>query len=45
MIVEASDNSVLLRRWDSLAFEVRTPFVLEYLTSVNPVLLAEEHKA
>lgn len=45
MIVEASDNSVLLRLWDSLAFEVRTPFVLEYLTSVNPVLLAEEHKA
>ncbi len=45
MIVEASGNSVLLRLWDSLAFEVRTRFVLEYLTSVDPVTLANEHGA
>ena len=44
MIVEASGNSVLLRLWDSLAFEVRTRFVLEYLTSVDPVVLAKEHE-
>ena len=45
MVVEASGNGVLLRLWDSLAFEVRTRFVLEYLTSVDPVALAEEHEA
>ncbi len=44
MIVEASGNGVLLRLWDSLAFEVRTRFVLEHLTSVDPLTLAKEHE-
>jgi DNA-binding GntR family transcriptional regulator len=43
-IVEAADSGVLLRLWDSMAFEVRTRFVLEYLTSFNPVRLAAEHE-
>ncbi len=44
MIVEASGNGVLLRLWDSLAFEVRTRFVLEHVTSVDPLTLAKEHE-
>ena len=45
MIVEASGNSTLLRVWDSLAFEVRTRFVLEHTTSVDPVVLANAHES
>lgn len=43
-IVEASDNQVLLRVWDSLAFEVRTRFTMDYLTKVDPVAIAREHE-
>ncbi len=43
-IVEAAGNSVLLRVWDSLAFEVRTRFTMELLTSVDPVPVAQEHE-
>ena len=43
-IVEASDNQVLLRVWDSLAFEVRTRFTMDYLTTVDPVAIAREHE-
>lgn len=43
-IVEASDNQVLLRVWDSLAFEVRTRFAMDYLTTVDPAAIAREHK-
>ncbi len=43
-IVEASDNQVLLRVWDSLAFDVRTRFTMDYLTTVDPVAIAREHK-
>ena len=43
-IVEASDNQVLLRVWDSLAFEVRTRFTMDYLTQVDPVAIAREHE-
>jgi len=43
-IAEASDNQVLLRVWDSLAFEVRTRFTMDYLTTVDPVAIAREHK-
>lgn len=43
-IVEASGNGVLLRLWDSMAFEVRTRFVLEYLTAFDPATLAREHE-
>ncbi len=35
-IFEASGSGVLLRIWDSLAFEVRTRVILEYLTTINP---------
>jgi len=44
-IVEASDNQVLLRIWDTLAFEVRTRFTMEYLTTVDPVAIAREHES
>lgn len=43
-IVEASGNQVLLRVWDSLAFEVRTRFTMDYLTKVDPVAIAREHE-
>ncbi len=43
-IVEASDNQVLLRVWDSLAFDVRTRFTMDYLTKVDPVAIAREHE-
>jgi DNA-binding GntR family transcriptional regulator len=44
-IFEASGSTVLLRIWDSLAFEVRTRIILEYLTTIDPVAVAEEHWA
>ena len=43
-IVEASGNEVLLRVWDSLAFEVRTRFTMDFLTTVDPVAIAREHE-
>ena len=42
-IVAASGNSVLVRMWDSLAFQIRTRFTMDFLTSVDPVALAVEH--
>jgi len=42
-IVEASGNQILLAQWDSLAFEVRTRFLLDYLKVVDPQVLAREH--
>jgi DNA-binding GntR family transcriptional regulator len=42
-IIEASGNRVLLRVWDSLAFGVRTKFVMDFLSSVDPVAIAREH--
>ena len=42
-IVEASANQILLAQWDSLAFEVRTRFLLDYLQAVDPQVLAREH--
>ena len=43
-IVEASDNAVLLRIWDSLAFQIRTRFTMDFLKSVDPVQIAREHE-
>jgi len=43
-IVEASGNHVLLRVWDALAFEVRTRFTMDYLTTVDPLVIAREHE-
>jgi DNA-binding GntR family transcriptional regulator len=42
-IVEASGNQILLTQWDSLAFEVRTRFIMDYLKVVDPNKLAQEH--
>nr|MBC8357941.1 GntR family transcriptional regulator [Candidatus Aminicenantes bacterium] len=36
-IVEASGNGVLLRVWDSLGFDVRTRFAMEFLKTAGPV--------
>lgn len=42
-IVEAAGNSILLRTWDSLFFQVRTRFTMDYLASADPVAIAREH--
>jgi DNA-binding GntR family transcriptional regulator len=42
-IVEAAGNGVLLRTWDSLFFQVRTRFTMDYLESADPVAIAREH--
>lgn len=44
-VIEASGNRALLRVWESLAFEVRTRVMMDFLTSVDPVRLAKEHEA
>jgi DNA-binding GntR family transcriptional regulator len=43
-IVEAAGNPTLRRLWDSLDFEVRTRFILDYLQRVDPAELAREHE-
>jgi DNA-binding GntR family transcriptional regulator len=43
LIVETSGNQILLRLWDSLAFEVRTRFIMDFLRIVDPTELAREH--
>jgi DNA-binding GntR family transcriptional regulator len=45
LIVEASDNRVLLRTWNTLAFEVRTRPILECLKRGSPAAMAREHSA
>jgi DNA-binding GntR family transcriptional regulator len=42
-IVEAGDNHVLLKTWDSLFFQVRTRFTMDYLRHEDPVAIALEH--
>ena len=42
-IVEAAGNSILLKTWDSLFFQVRTRFTMDYLQSADPVSIAREH--
>jgi DNA-binding GntR family transcriptional regulator len=42
-ILEAAGNSVLLKIWESLFFQVRTRFTMEYLQSADPVAIALEH--
>lgn len=44
-IVQASENGVLLRVWDSLAFEVRTRFAAEFLKTADLVAIAVEHES
>jgi DNA-binding GntR family transcriptional regulator len=43
LIVETAGNAILLTLWDSLAFEVRTRFIMDYLRIVDPRELAREH--
>jgi DNA-binding GntR family transcriptional regulator len=42
-IVEASGNRILLKQWQSLAFDVRTRAIMDYLIAVDPVEIAQEH--
>jgi len=42
-IVEAANNHVLLKTWDSLFFQVRTRFTMDYLRHEDPVAIALEH--
>jgi len=43
-IVASAQSEVLLRAWESMAYQVRTRFTLQYLTEVDPVVLAKEHE-
>ena len=45
MIFQAAESIILLRLWDLLGFEVRTRAILEYLATVDPATLAEEHES
>ena len=42
-IVEASGNPILLSLWDTLAFEVRTRFIMDALKTVDPEEMVREH--
>lgn len=42
-IVAAAGNSILLKTWDSLFFQVRTRFTMDYLQSADPLAIAREH--
>ena len=42
-IVEAAGNGILLKTWDSLFFQVRTRWTMDYLQSFDPVVIAREH--
>ena len=42
-IVEAAGNGVLLKTWDSLFFQVRTRWTMDYLQNFDPVAIAWEH--
>ena len=42
-VVAASGNQILLNLWDTLAFEVRTRYIMDYLRVVDPNVLAHEH--
>jgi len=42
-IVLAAGNAVLLKTWDSLFFQIRTRWTMDYLKSFDPVAIANEH--
>ncbi len=44
-VVECSGNQILLSVWESLAFEVRTRFIMDYLHIIDPEELAREHES
>jgi DNA-binding GntR family transcriptional regulator len=43
-VVEASGNPILLSLWESLAFEVRTRFILDCLRTIDPDEMLSEHE-
>jgi DNA-binding GntR family transcriptional regulator len=43
-LVEASGNSILLRSWHALAFDVRTRLLMDFLGSVDQSKFTEEHE-
>ncbi|MCY3019329.1 MAG: GntR family transcriptional regulator, partial [Planctomycetota bacterium] len=43
-IIEASGNRILRKQWESLAFDVRTRAIMDYLAAVDPVEIAREHE-
>ena len=43
-IVKASRNPILLTLWDTLAFEVRTRFIMDHLKGIDPDQLTGEHE-
>jgi len=43
LIVQTAENQILLSLWDSLAFDVRTRFIMDFLRIVDPTELAREH--
>jgi DNA-binding GntR family transcriptional regulator len=43
-IMEASGNPILLTMWETLAFEVRTRFILDHLKALDPDQLTGEHE-
>ena len=43
-IVEASRNPILLTLWDTLAFEVRTRFIMDHMRGLDPDALTGEHE-
>jgi len=44
LIVESAGNQILLDLWDTLAFDVRTRFIMDFLHMVDPTELAQEHE-
>jgi len=44
-ILAAAGNRALVRTHDALAFEVRTRFVMNFVSEVDPVAIAQEHAA
>jgi DNA-binding GntR family transcriptional regulator len=44
LIVESAGNQILLNLWDTLAFDVRTRFIMDFLRIVDPTVLAREHE-
>jgi DNA-binding GntR family transcriptional regulator len=44
IIVEAAGNPILLALWESLAFEVRTKFIMDHLKALDPDHLTGEHE-
>ena len=42
--METTGNQILLDLWDTLAFDVRTRFIMDFLSIVDPTELAREHE-